>query len=76
MDPKKYPEEYLFLDGKTTAKEKREKDRKRLENIQSTMNCKIIVVWESTYRSDKDGTINKIINMINNKDRLENITYI
>lgn len=76
MDPKKYPEYYLFLDGKITAKEKREKDRIRLEDIQQTMNCKIIVVWESTYRKDKQGTIDNIIKMIDNKDNLENITYI
>lgn len=75
MDPKKYTDDYILRDG-STAKEKREKDYHRLELIQEKLGCKVIVVWESTYRSDKQGTVEAIIKMIENKDQLQNITYI
>lgn len=38
--------------------------------------CKVIIVWESTYKNDKKGTIKSLIQMINNKEQLNDITEI
>ena len=76
MDPEKYDDEYLMRDYKTTAKEKREKDKKRLEDIQQTLGCKIIVVWESTYRERKYDIIDYIKDLIEDHKNLKDITYI
>lgn len=75
MNPQKYNDDYIMLKS-ITAKEKREKDKARINDIQQTLNCKVMVVWESTYRHDKQGTVEVIISMIENKDKLQNITYI
>lgn len=58
------------------AKDKRQHDKERIDDIQQTLNCKVIIVWESTYRNDKKGTIKSLIQMINNKEKLNDITEI
>lgn len=47
-------------------------DKKRIEFIQQQLDCRIIIVWEHELLLNKDKTIDKIIDIINNK----NIKYI
>lgn len=47
-------------------------DKKRIEFIQKQLNCKVIIVWENEYFKYKDKTIDRIIDIINDK----NIKYI
>ena len=37
------------------------------EKIQNYLNSKIIIVWERAYYNDKQKTIDKILDIINNK---------
>lgn len=74
FNPKKYSADTVLRNIK--AQDKWDRDAVRLEDIQNTLNCKIIVIWESTYRNDKHGTIDKVIDMIKNKRELKNITYV
>lgn len=74
FNPKKYTADTVLRN--TTAQDKWNRDAARLEDIQNTLDCKIIVIWESTYRNDKHGTIEKVIDYIKNQDQLQNITYV
>lgn len=74
FNPKKYTADVVMRGIK--AQDKWDRDAQRLEDIQNTLGCKIIVIWESTYRSDKQDTIARVIDMINNKEKLEDITYV
>ena len=47
-------------------------DKQRIEKIQKELKSRIIIVWEHTYYNNKQKTIDKIIDIINNK----NIKYI
>ena len=51
-------------------------DNKRITLIQNILNCNVIIVWESTYRTNKKNTIQLLIDMINNKEKLNDITEI
>ena len=42
-------------------------DKQRIEKIQNYLNSKIIIVWERAYYNDKQKTIDKILDIINNK---------
>lgn len=57
---------------KTIAKNKWVNDKKRIEFIQQQLDCRIIIVWEHELLLNKDKTIDRIIDIINNK----NIKYI
>ena len=68
--------DYFILGKERTVKDKWQHDKERIDDIQQTLNCKIIIVWESTYKNDKKGTIKSLIQMINNKEQLNDITEI
>ena len=79
FNPKKYngnETDYFILGKERTVKDKWQHDKERIDDIQQTLNCKVIIVWESTYKNDKKGTINSLIQMINNKEQLNDITEI
>lgn len=74
FNPQKYNGDEVIRN--LLVQDKWDKDAARIKDIQKTLNCKVIVVWESTYRSDKAGTVKAIVDMINCKDTLDDITYI
>ena len=79
FNPKKYngnETDYFILGKERTVKDKWQHDKERIDDIQQTLNCKVIIVWESTYKNDKKGTIKSLIQMINNKEQLNDITEI
>lgn len=79
LNPKIYSEDFIQFkhhEKAILAKNRWEHDRERIEDIQQTLNCKVIIVWESTYKNDKKGTIKSLIQMINNKEQLNYITEI
>lgn len=79
LNPEKYSPDFIQYKNHekcVKAKDKWKHDKERIDDIQQTLNCKVIIVWESTYRNDKKGTINSLIQMINNKEQLNNITEI
>jgi hypothetical protein len=64
-NPNKYkPNDRIPVGGRITATECWEKDRKKQLCIES-FGFQYLVVWESDYRRDKVGTINKILEHIN-----------
>ena len=79
LNPEKYSPDFIQYKNHEKcikAKDKRQHDKERIDDIQQTLNCKVIIVWESTYRNDKKGTIKSLIQMINNKEKLNDITEI
>ena len=79
LNPKIYDANFIQFkhhENAILAKNRWQHDKERIDDIQQTLNCKVIIVWESTYRNDKKGTINSLIQMINNKEQLNNITEI
>lgn len=58
------------------AKDKWKHDKQRIEDIQKTLGCKVIIVWESTFKNHKKETVSSLIQMINNKEQLDNIIEI
>lgn len=79
LNPEKYSPDFIQYKNHekcVKAKDKWKHDKERIDDIQQTLNCKVIIVWESTYKNDKKGTINSLIQMINNKEQLNNITEI
>lgn len=79
LNPKIYDADFIQFkhhEKAILAKNRWQHDKERIDDIQQTLNCKVIIVWESTYRNDKKGTINSLIQMINNKEQLNNITEI
>lgn len=79
LNPEKYSPDFIQYKNHekcVKAKDKWQHDKERIDDIQQTLNCKVIIVWESTYRNDKKGTINSLIQMINNKEQLNDITEI
>lgn len=79
LNPKIYDADFIQFkhhEKAILAKNRWEHDKQRIEDIQQTLNCKVIIVWESTYKNDKKGTINSLIQMINNKEQLNEITEI
>ena len=79
LNPEKYSPDFIQYKNHekcVKAKDKWKHDKERIDDIQQTLNCKVIIVWESTYRNDKKGTINSLIQMINNKEQLNDITEI
>lgn len=79
LNPKIYDADFIQFkhhEKAILAKNRWQHDKERIDDIQQTLNCKIIIVWESTYKNDKKGTINSLIQMINNKEQLNDITEI
>lgn len=79
FNPKKYSGNevgYFTLKNMQTVNDKWTHDRERIDNIKQTLNCKVIIVWEYTYRNNKRYTINSLIQIINNKEQLNDITEI
>lgn len=79
LNPEKYSPDFIQYKNHEKcikAKDKWQHDKERIDDIQQTLNCKVIIVWESTYRNDKKGTIKSLIQMINNKEKLNDITEI
>ena len=79
LNPKIYDADFIQFkhhEKAILAKNRWQHDKERIDDIQQTLNCKVIIVWESTYRNDKKGTINSLIQMINNKEQLNDITEI
>lgn len=79
LNPKIYDANFIQFkhhEKAILAKNRWQHDKERIDDIQQTLNCKVIIVWESTYRNDKKGTINSLIQMINNKEQLNDITEI
>ena len=79
LNPKIYDADFIQFkhhEKAILAKNRWQHDKERIDDIQQTLNCKVIIVWESTYRYDKKGTINSLIQMINNKEQLNDITEI
>ena len=79
LNPKIYDADFIQFkhhEKAILAKNRWQHDKERIDDIQQTLNCKVIIVWESTYRNDKKGTIKSLIQMINNKEQLNNITEI
>ena len=77
LNPKIYDADFIQFkhhEKAILAKNRWQHDKERIDDIQQTLNCKVIIVWESTYRNDKKGTINSLIQMINNKEQLNDIT--
>lgn len=76
MNPSIYPKDTIQRIQHSTpilAENKWEKDKQRINDIQKTLNCKIIIVWESTYKQNRKTTLQLLIDMINNKDKLNNV---
>lgn len=67
-NPQKYKEtdEIHVLDINSLVKDIWDKDKKRIEFIQSQLKCSIIIVWESAYKLYLHKTIQDVINIINN----------
>jgi len=64
LNPKIYSEDFIQFkhhEKAVLAKNRWTHDRERIEDIQQTLNCKVIIVWESTYKNDKKGTIKSLI---------------
>lgn len=79
LNPKIYDADFIQFkhhEKAILAKNRWQHDKERINDIQQTLNCKVIIVWESTYKNDKKGTINSLIQMINNKEQLNDITEI
>ena len=79
LNPKIYDADFIQFkhhEKAILAKNRWQHDKERIDDIQQTLNCKVIIVWESTYKNDKRGTINSLIQMINNKEQLNDITEI
>lgn len=79
LNPEKYSPDFIQYKNHekcVKAKDKWKHDKERIDDIQQTLNCKVIIVWESTYKNDKKGTIKSLIQMINNKEQLNDITEI
>ena len=79
LNPKIYDADFIQFkhhEKAILAKNRWQHDKERIDDIQQTLNCKVIIVWESTYKNDKKGTINSLIQMINNKEQLNDITEI
>ena len=79
LNPKIYDADFIQFkhhEKAILAKNRWQHDKARIDDIQQTLNCKVIIVWESTYKNDKKGTINSLIQMINNKEQLNDITEI
>ena len=79
LNPKIYDADFIQFkhhEKAILAKNRWQYDKERIDDIQQTLNCKVIIVWESTYKNDKKGTINSLIQMINNKEQLNGITEI
>ena len=79
LNPKIYDANFIQFkhhEKAILAKNRWQHDKERIDDIQQTLNCKVIIVWEYTYKNDKKGTINSLIQMINNKEQLNNITEI
>ena len=79
LNPEKYSPDFIQYKNHekcVKAKDRWQHDKERIDDIQQTLNCKVIIVWESTYRNDKKGTIKSLIQMINNKEQLNDITEI
>ena len=79
LNPKIYDADFIQFkhhEKAILAKNRWQHDKERIDDIQQTLNCKVIIVWESTYRNDKKGTIKSLIQMINNKEQLNDITEI
>ena len=79
LNPKIYDTDFIQFkhhEKAILAKNRWQHDKERIDDIQQTLNCKVIIVWESTYKNDKKGTINSLIQMINNKEQLNDITEI
>ena len=79
LNPKIYDADFIQFkhhEKAILAKNRWQHDKERIDDIQQTLNCKVIIVWEFTYKNDKKGTINSLIQMINNKEQLNDITEI
>ena len=79
LNPKIYDADFIQFkhhEKAILAKNRWQHDKERIDDIQQTLNCKVIIVWESTYKNNKKGTINSLIQMINNKEQLNDITEI
>lgn len=79
LNPKIYDADFIQFkhhEKAILAKNRWQHDKERINDIQQTLNCKVIIVWESTYKNGKKGTINSLIQMINNKEQLNDITEI
>ena len=79
LNPKIYDANFIQFkhhEKAILAKNRWQHDKERIDDIQQTLNCKVIIVWESTYKNGKKGTINSLIQMINNKEQLNDITEI
>ena len=78
FNPIKYKadETYPILSTNMKVQDRWDFDNKRITLIQNILNCNVIIVWESTYRTNKKNTIQLLIDMINNKEKLNDITEI
>lgn len=76
FNPIKYKgdEHYFILNENDKVQDKWVNDEKRINDIQKTLNCKVIIIWESTYRQNKKHIIDLLEKMINEKEKLQNIT--
>ena len=63
MNPKKYDRDYYNKISKIYAKDKWEIDDIKI-NCAKELGYDILVVWESDYKCDKDGTIQKCIDFL------------
>jgi DNA-directed RNA polymerase subunit RPC12/RpoP len=63
MNPRLYTYNDINRRTKLTAKETWEKDRKKID-IAIDSGFDILVIWESDYKKDKQGTIDKCINFL------------
>lgn len=57
-NPSIYNENDKIALGSITAKDKWDKDKERINYIES-LGIDVLVVWESDYKKDKEGTVNK-----------------
>ena len=57
-----------FKEGKTHD------DELRINDIIETLGCKVIIVWEKTYRDNEEKTINDVVNLIRRYYDMNTIT--
>lgn len=65
-NPDKFDAESIYtLGGKTyRSVDKWESDRKRKEFIESELGCQVLIVWESDFRKEPEGTVRKVAERI------------
>ena len=64
-NPDVYGPEYFNTRTQCTAKELYDKTLERNKILEEVHGCKVLLIWENTYKKDKQNTINKCLEFLN-----------